>query len=291
MCCAILELLGHSPELSPQFNGPVEHDLASVETERVVSERKGNAMDSISVVAPLPVALPLPKVLNQERMQDSQASLVTPILNAEGTFTSDSSSSWRLHLASAPPDVVDNLDQEERRRGFAVCNNLCNHSIDYTGSMTYDNDFQNLFHKNQPSGRTTMMVRNVPILYTAEKLMLELPPSLNYDFLYVPFSWRKKCNLSYAFINFRSEESALMFKRMWHTQRLATFRAAKALNISYAKLQGLKSNLLQLKATGLKDVDVHVCKPVIFACGVRVSLEAALHALDSSTQAPGIILQ
>jgi len=265
--------------------------LAPVETERVVSERKGNAVDFISVNAPLPVALPLTKFLNQERMQDSQASLVTPILNAEGTFTSDSSSSWRLHLASAPLDVVDNLGQEEQTCGFAVCKNLCKHSIDYTGSMTQDNDFQHLFHESQPSGKTTLMIRNVPILYTAERLILEWFPSLNYDFLYVPFSRSKKCNLSYAFINFRSEESSLMFKRMWHTQRLATFRAAKALNISYAKHQGLKSNLLRLKATGLKDVDVHDCQPVIFACGVRISLEAALHALDSSTKAPGIILQ
>lgn len=99
------------------------------------------------------------------------------------------------------------------------------------------------------AANTTLMVRNVPALYTQELLIQEWPQDGSWDFLYLPRSnsGAGRFNLTYAFINFVSEAYAVEFKARWHKKRLACFSSKKALNMSFAEVQGLEANLDQLQ--------------------------------------------
>jgi len=109
-----------------------------------------------------------------------------------------------------------------------------------------ESDDQSTTGNATSKGKTTMMIRNVPVLYTQELLLKEWSHEGIYDFLYLP-AGEGRWNLSYAFINFVSEEKAVAFKTQWQKKRLASFSAKKPLNISFAEVQGLEANLAQLK--------------------------------------------
>lgn len=132
---------------------------------------------------------------------------------------------------------------------------------------------------------TTLMVRNVPVMYTQELLLFEWPNSGTYDFMYLPHSCALQRNLSYAFINFTSEAAALAFKARWQKKRLAHFTSRKPLNISFADVQGLEANLMQLKKKRVRRIKVHQCQPVIFVDGERVGLAEALVYVEANAAA------
>lgn len=132
-------------------------------------------------------------------------------------------------------------------------------------------------------GLTTFMVRNIPLLYTLEMLLEEWPNSGEYDFLYLPFSCLMRRNLSYAFINFASHESGVIFKERWQKKRLARSTARRPLNISYAEVQGLEANLKQLKAKrASRRTKTLRHQTAVFKDGVLVSLAEVFKNLDDS---------
>jgi len=127
--------------------------------------------------------------------------------------------------------------------------------------------------------KTTLMVRNIPVLYTQEMLLAEWPNDNTYDFLYLPFSCNMQRNLTYAFVNFTSEAAAVNFQKKWQKMRLAHYMTRKPLNISFADLQGRDENLLQLKKKRFWRIKVKQCQPIIFENGEKISLALALHKL------------
>jgi len=145
-----------------------------------------------------------------------------------------------------------------------------------TGSLPSDDDDDvhiPIFNgPTPPDGMTTLMIRNIPVMYTQEMLVLEWGQPGIYDFLYLP---RKgQTNLSYAFINFVSEVDAMAFTTQWHKKRMAHFTARKSLNISFADVQGLKANIEQLKKRRLRQI--RQCHPIIIMNGRQLDLAEAL---------------
>jgi hypothetical protein len=129
------------------------------------------------------------------------------------------------------------------------------------------------------AGMTTLMVRNVPVMYTQEMLLLEWQNCGTYDFLYLPRTGQT--NLSYAFINFVSEAHAMAFTVQWHKKRLAHFTSRKPLNISFADVQGLRPNLLQLKKKRVRRMDMRQCQPIIIMNGRHAELAEALATMKA----------
>lgn len=126
---------------------------------------------------------------------------------------------------------------------------------------------------------TTLMVRNIPVMYTQDLLLQEWKNEGTYDFLYVPRTC--KTNLSYAFINFLSEDHAIAFQAQWHKKRLAHFSARKPLTISAADVQGLRDNLMQLKKKRMQRIEMRQCQPLIIMNGRQVDLTEALASLQA----------
>lgn len=128
-----------------------------------------------------------------------------------------------------------------------------------------------------PQGRTTLMIRNVPLMYTQELLIKEWPINGEYDLLYLPRTG--DANLSYAFVNFVSEAHAEAFKAHWQKKRLAHFTSRKPLNIGYAEVQGLKDNLQELKKKRARRMQLRQCEPIVLLSGRQVPYPEAVAAV------------
>ena len=94
--------------------------------------------------------------------------------------------------------------------------------------------------------RTSVMIKNVPNKYTKAALLqlIDTNHAGTYDFFYLPIDCRHKCNLGYAFINFRNPRSIVAFAEEFSGKRWKQFRSDKVCVVTYARLQG-KAALLE----------------------------------------------
>jgi hypothetical protein len=120
------------------------------------------------------------------------------------------------------------------------------------------------------------MIRHVPVLYSKDALLAEWPNDGSYDFFYLPWNSETERNMSYAFLNFTSEQAALLFVQRWQKQRLPRYNSRKPLNISFADVQGLTENLGVLIK---RRVNLEQCKAAVFEGGRQVCLEDAVRAV------------
>jgi hypothetical protein len=70
------------------------------------------------------------------------------------------------------------------------------------------------------------------------------------DFAYMPVDFKHKCNMGYAFLNFRSEEACNRFATQYHLAesrlKLPGFRSSKVCEVSAAHCQGRDENVMRL---------------------------------------------
>jgi hypothetical protein len=96
--------------------------------------------------------------------------------------------------------------------------------------------------------RTTVMVRNIPAVYTQRELLTELDArgwKGTYDFFYLPFDLNKKQNMGYCFMNFKDPSLAEACHVALDGAQLARGegRGRKRLQIVPAVTQGYQANL------------------------------------------------
>eukprot|EP00403_Amphidinium_massartii_P026110 CAMPEP_0178405276 /NCGR_PEP_ID=MMETSP0689_2-20121128/18316_1 /TAXON_ID=160604 /ORGANISM="Amphidinium massartii, Strain CS-259" /LENGTH=435 /DNA_ID=CAMNT_0020026287 /DNA_START=120 /DNA_END=1424 /DNA_ORIENTATION=- len=107
----------------------------------------------------------------------------------------------------------------------------------------------------QPSGptHTTVMLRNIPNRYTRDMLVNRLNEKFDnqYDFVYLPIDFNSKCNVGYAFINFRSPHACQLFTAEFHNVKtrhcLPGFSSQKVCEVSPARVQGRDANMENLR--------------------------------------------
>lgn len=92
---------------------------------------------------------------------------------------------------------------------------------------------------NPEHGRTTLMIRNIPNKYNQTMLLDLLNRSYanQYDFFYLPIDFKNKCNLGYAFVNFKCAKTTAAFYKEFHKQRWEEFNSRKVCEITYARVQ------------------------------------------------------
>mmetsp|Transcript_42423 Transcript_42423/g.76171 ORF Transcript_42423/g.76171 Transcript_42423/m.76171 type:complete len:775 (+) Transcript_42423:72-2396(+) len=106
--------------------------------------------------------------------------------------------------------------------------------------------------------QTTVMLRNIPNRYTRDELIKVLDKTYKdksgrrlYDFVYLPIDFNSKCNVGYAFINFRDTQNARRFVSDFHNKDTKTvlpgYSSKKVIQVSWGKVQGKEQNIANLK--------------------------------------------
>lgn len=123
---------------------------------------------------------------------------------------------------------------------------------------------------------TTVMLRNLPNDYTRDMLMELLDTKGfggNYDFLYLPFDFRRQAGLGYAFVNFSTHEEAL--RAMLELVGFKDWKvlSQKVLQVSWSNpLQGLAKNIQRYRNSPVMHPDVpDEFKPLLLENGHCVS--------------------
>mmetsp|Transcript_43529 Transcript_43529/g.79681 ORF Transcript_43529/g.79681 Transcript_43529/m.79681 type:complete len:454 (-) Transcript_43529:219-1580(-) len=104
-----------------------------------------------------------------------------------------------------------------------------------------------------PQNFTTVMFRNIPNKYTREMLVNQLEQEMRglFDFVYLPIDFKNKCNVGYAFINFRSIEACMTFVNRFNgvevRKCLPGLISRKVTEVTPARVQGFEENVQRLR--------------------------------------------
>ena len=115
-------------------------------------------------------------------------------------------------------------------------------------------DFKVDVDKIRERKKTTLMIKNIPNKCTKELLqeMIDLRFEDAYDLLHLPMDKINKCNMGYAFINFKDFESLEAFYWEFHGHKWDLFNSKKVCKIAYARIQGRQLLLNRLPRGGEK---------------------------------------
>jgi len=126
---------------------------------------------------------------------------------------------------------------------------------------------------------TTVMFRNLPNDYS-QQMLLALLDSEGfeglYDFLYVPFDFKRHAGLGYAFINMVSPDAARKIKSELQGFKKWSIPSKKILEVCYSKpLQGLTANIERYRNSPVMHPDVpEEFKPALFQNKRRIPFPA-----------------
>jgi len=122
-------------------------------------------------------------------------------------------------------------------------------------------------------GFTTVMLRNLPNDYT-RKMLMDLLHSRGFrgcfDFIYVPFDFKRRVGLGYAFMNLVSHEEAL--RAVQDLPGFNEWKSNKVLQVSSSvPLQGLWANVERYRNSPVMHPDVpEMFKPLVLQGGIPV---------------------
>jgi len=102
---------------------------------------------------------------------------------------------------------------------------------------------------------STAMLRNIPNKYTREGLVSQLDEDFvgEYDFLYVPIDFKNKCNMGYAFVNFRTAAAYARFTEAFDGVAVSTclpgLNSRKVCEVTPARVHGFEENVRRLRSS------------------------------------------
>jgi RNA recognition motif-containing protein len=94
--------------------------------------------------------------------------------------------------------------------------------------------------------RTTLHVRNLPCYFTRDwflELVNAQGLSGQYDFVYLPMDFNTRQSIGYAFVNFCSVESALLFRDAMNGYRTWPIHSNKVCSVQWSQTQGFDKNI------------------------------------------------
>lgn len=145
---------------------------------------------------------------------------------------------------------------------------------------------QNISSGTFIGGVTTLVVRNIPITFTKEMVLQELPPDGTYNFFYLPFSFKQKKIAGYLFLNFISHAAASAFHSQWHGRPLHAQMCSHKLNICAAEVQGLEENVRHLINCKIKRIKNPRYLPSVFVGPQEVPFREFVEQLQERCKTP-----
>jgi len=139
---------------------------------------------------------------------------------------------------------------------------------------------------------TTVMIRNVPLSYTCDRL-IDLLESMGFskwvDFVYVPIKRTETLGVGYAFLNLTSPERAEEFMLAFEGfDGWAPSPSGSACSTHWSVCQGLRENIARYQNSPLMSDDVPAFyKPVLLRDGVRIPFPRPTKALPRRRKVKG----
>jgi len=95
-------------------------------------------------------------------------------------------------------------------------------------------------NKIDATGRTTLMIRNIPNKYDLTLILTTINANHKgkFDFFYLPIDFSNRCNFGYAFINFTHTKFIKDFYLEFNGKKWEKFNSEKIGEIKYARIQG-----------------------------------------------------
>jgi len=136
---------------------------------------------------------------------------------------------------------------------------------------------------------TTLMLRNIPNMYTRSMLVEELGSlgfKSEYDFLYLPMDKSTQWNVGYSFVNFKCPSVAKRFANevTGHVFRCYDHRSGKVAQVAIAHIQGLEKNLAYYSNTAVQCDRVQTYRPLVLAQAQQEEGGGATHKVTARRQ-------
>jgi len=134
---------------------------------------------------------------------------------------------------------------------------------------TQDNEDHHNFEvdidKIESSGRTTLMIKNIPNKYDLTLILQTIDKNHKgkYDFFYLPIDFRNKCNVGYAFINFVEPKYIKDFYHEFNGKKWEKFNSEKICEIKYARIQGQEALIQHFQYSSVMNQQDKKLKPYI----------------------------
>lgn len=145
---------------------------------------------------------------------------------------------------------------------------------------------------NAPETRTTLMMRNVPYMWTREKLLTLLDSkgfATSYDFVYLPIDFETAHSRGYAFVSLADPSHVANFIEKfegfcdWQCEA-----CKKECHVCWSDTQTLQSNILRYQNSAIMDPSVpDDYKPIILKDGVRIPFPKPTRELRELDQGSG----
>lgn len=124
-----------------------------------------------------------------------------------------------------------------------------------------------------PATRTTVMMKNLPNNYTRDMflgMLNKLGFARRYDFVYLPFDFKRKANLGYAFVNLLDSQTVEAFWKTFDGFSKWSIPSKKVCRVSWSvPHQGLEEHVERYRNSPVMHESVpHEYKPLIFVDGV-----------------------
>ena len=234
----------------------------------------------------------LPLILNQNNARNMPLNYNVPKLNLNMTYYPKiqnctlpihKQSIDKINSSNSLPELKtfsNNNTQDKKVKNNNTSNeannSLNNNNYNFTNNKmnsnfnnkNINNNYSNMNNKGQKGEkqflnlddiangkdlRTTIMIRNIPIKYTDEKLNEEFKEFHGkYDCLYMPYDYEKNGNRGYAFINFVNSLHILLFYEKFNGKKWIHFESSKICELNMAHFQGF--NEIQKHAKNFKEL-------------------------------------
>eukprot|EP00803_Ostreobium_quekettii_P000171 evm.model.scf_1510.1 EVM.evm.TU.scf_1510.1 scf_1510:6152-11784(+) len=157
------------------------------------------------------------------------------MMQAQGIYDASVMGGLRAELPLSPMNRASGSDMHPWRshRTGRGCNDRSYDPAQYEFSMDEA-------RTKSANARTTLMIRNIPNKYSQKMLLdvLDRKYSGRYDFFYLPIDFKNRCNLGYAFVNFKTPTTTAEFYKEFHSKSWEEFNSKKVCEITYARVQG-----------------------------------------------------
>ena len=191
--------------------------------------------------------------------------------NQRGSNSVGSNKSMKMYNNNSAAAVNNDPNSINHTTGATVSNNINNGNLKKkkkggTKSPKRNRPIDPAFKidveklKSKEEKRTTMMVRNIPNRFTKDGMITEFNQYFEgeYDFFYLPIDFNNKCNVGYAFINFKNSGSMIKFYERYEGKTWPHFKSSKICAISYARLQGREAMLKHFEDSGGGERNFHL---------------------------------